>query len=372
MIGAVIALFLLGAVLSACGAAPVAENWPGLTVDGDTVYVISGLPQKVYMLDAETGVTKQTFMPPGEFKGAVYWSPVAVGGDLAFVGFADPTGGAAGMYAFDPEMGVEQWHIPVETLILPAPVYDRGVVYFGDSDGRVYAVDVETHAVKPGWPFQTEKEIWASPLVDGDRVYVAAMDHHVYCLDAESGDLIWKQKVSGAMAAPPLLDDGILYVGTFDGRVYALQADSGEPVEGFEFRAENWIWSEPIMVDDQLFVTSLDGKLYALDPSTGTVLPPYPYNSGEIDNKDDVLRAGPVEAQDLIVVASQSGRVIATQDGQRLRYWPTETPEAEILTTPIFDDGVLYAALVNGQVYALDMETEIPMPKWSFTPPESD
>jgi len=201
---------------------------------------------------------------------------------------------------------------------------------------------------------------------------VAAMDHQVYCLDAGSGELIWKQKVDGAMAAPPLLDDGILYVGTFNGRAYALRADSGDLVEGFEFRAENWIWSEPIMVDDQLFVTSLDGNLYALDPSTGTVLPSYPYNSGEIENKADVLRAGPVEAGDLIVVTSQSGRVIATQDGQRLRYWPTDTPQAEILTTPVFDDGVLYVVLMDGRVYALDMETEVPTPKWSFTPSEDD
>ena len=42
MIGAVIVLLLLGTVLTGCGSAPVSQNWPGLTVDGDTVYAISG------------------------------------------------------------------------------------------------------------------------------------------------------------------------------------------------------------------------------------------------------------------------------------------------------------------------------------------
>jgi len=45
-------------ILSACGAAPVAENWPGLTVEGGSVYVISGTG-KVVSFDAKTGRSKR-------------------------------------------------------------------------------------------------------------------------------------------------------------------------------------------------------------------------------------------------------------------------------------------------------------------------
>ena len=69
LIGAGALLLLLGMVLSACGSAPVAENWPGLTVNGDTVYAISGTPQQVYMLEAETLSPKGTFPPPVEGRG---------------------------------------------------------------------------------------------------------------------------------------------------------------------------------------------------------------------------------------------------------------------------------------------------------------
>ena len=96
-------LLLLVAVLSACGAQPVAQNWPGLTVGGGRVYVISGLPQQVYILDAETGTQQATFVPSGGEAGLPYWSPVTLGGDLAFVGFAESQSGTAGLYAFDPE-----------------------------------------------------------------------------------------------------------------------------------------------------------------------------------------------------------------------------------------------------------------------------
>ena len=179
VIGAVVALLLLGFVLSACGATPVAQNWPGLTVAGDTVYLISGLPQKVFMLDAETGTQKGAFIPQGEHSGVLYWSPVTEGGDLAFVGFAEPQEKVFGLYAFDPATGSELWHVPTEDLILPAPTYADGVVYFGSSDKRVYAVDVESRQLKAGWPFETVEAFWASPLVADGRVYVVSMDHHL-------------------------------------------------------------------------------------------------------------------------------------------------------------------------------------------------
>ena len=364
VIGAAISLLLLSVVLSACGAVPVAENWPGLTVTDEAVYVISGSPQQVYILDAETGVQKATFTPQAEQRGIVYWSPVAVGGGLAFVGYADSTArGSAGLYAFDAATGQQQWQIPAQNLILPAPVYADGVVYFGDSDGKVYAVDVETKTVKPGWPFQAKEAIWASPLVAGGRVYVGAMDHHVYCLDAETGAKLWDTEVGGAVAAQPTLDasSGVLYAGAFNGQVYALRADSGEIVDGFQFQANGWIWSEALQVDGRLYVTSLDGKLYALDPSSGAMIAPYPYSSAEksaeIPDQKDSIRAAPVQAGELIVVATESGRIIAVKDARRQWYWPSGLPQAAIYTTPVVSAGRLYVILRNGNVQTLDAET---------------
>ncbi len=370
VLGAVVGLLLLGVVLSACGAAPVAQNWPGLTAEGDTVYAISGLPQQVYILDAETAIQKATFMPQGEHRGVVYWSPVTLGEDLAFVGFAEDGAGTAGLYAFDPGTGQEQWNIPVKNLVLPAPAYADGVVYFGDSDGFVYAVDVESRSVKPGWPFEAKDAIWASPLVADGRVYVASMGHYLYSLDAESGQVLWEQEIGAAMAAPPTLEDGILYVGAFDGKVHAIDAASGEPVEGFDFQAENWIWSTPLLADGQLYVTSLDGKLYTLDPSTGAVLSSY--DSGEVSGGKDVLRAGPVQAGESIVLASESGRVIAVQNTQGRLLWPSGVPEAGVYTTPVVSEGRIYVVLMNGQVQALEAETGAQVPGWPFTPPQSE
>ncbi|HFD38363.1 MAG TPA: hypothetical protein ENJ31_00715 [Anaerolineae bacterium] len=365
----IIGLLLLSLILSACGSAPVAQNWPGLTVAEGNVYVISGSPQQVYILDAETGQQKATFAPQEETKGVVYWSPVTVGGGLAFVGFAEDGKGTAGLYAFDPESGQELWHVPAGSLIIGAPTYTEGMVYFGSSDGVLHAVDVEAQRESAAFSFQSEEALWASPLAVEERLYVAGMDHFVYCLDAASGEVLWKTEVGGAMASRPLLSDGILYVGAFDGQVYALDAETGALVEGFHFQAGNWVWSEPLMADGLLYVTALDGKLYALDPASGDVVPPYPYDSHEIDGKKNVLRASPVQAGEFIIVATESGYVIAVQDAQRVWAWPGGIPTASVLTTPIVSGDKVYIALMNGQVQALEAETGLAVAGWPFKPP---
>lgn len=361
LLGAAAALLLLGAILSGCGAAPVPQAWPGLSVVDGTVYVNSGQPQQVYSLDAETGAQQVPFVPAGEHVEPTYWSPVTVGGGLAYVGFGDPTSRPPihGLYAFDLETRVERWHTEAKDLILGAPDYVDGVVYFGTSDGQLYAVDAENGQVKAGWPFEAEEAIWASPLIADGRVYAASMDHHLYCVDAETGMLIWDFEAGGAMGAAPILEDGILYFGDFDGRVYAVQADSGEEAVTFDFRAGNWIWSEPLLADGTLYITSLDGKLYALDPATGASRPGYPYDAGS------PLRAAPVQAGESIIVAAGSGKVTAITGATGLvRWeWPSGTPEAPIRTTPVVADGKVYVVLnsenvsINGKLYALDAET---------------
>jgi outer membrane protein assembly factor BamB len=341
-----------------------------LTVEDDTVYVISGAPQQVYGLQAESGNQQITFAPQGEYRGVAYWSPVALGGDLAFVGFGVSQDRTFGLYAFDPETGQEQWHVPVEDLILGAPVYEDGIVYFGASDGQAYAVDVEAQAIVTGWPFQAEEAIWASPLVAGGRVYVPAMDHHLYCLDADTGGLLWDFEAGGSLAAQPTLDAGrgIVYFGAFDGRVHALQAESGDVLDGFEFQADNWIWSKVLLADDLLFVTSLDGRLYALDPATGAVQPPYPYDSTGVSGQgqEEVLRASPVQAGDQIVIATESGRVMAVENAVQQWLWPSGIPEASVLTSPVAIGDRVYVLLTNGRVYALEADTGLQA--WTFSP----
>ena len=375
MWGAAVVLLLLSVLVSACGSAVPASNWPGLTVAGGTVYAITGLPQKVYMVDAETGVQKGMFMPAASaaFKGQTFWwSPVTVGEvtvgeETAFVGFASPTDKVAGLFAFNPATGQELWSVAADDLILAAPTYADGTVYFGTSSGRVYAVDTKVHTVKNGWPFQAKEAIWGSPLVIGERVYVPAMDHRLYCLNAKTGEVVWEFQAGGALAAQPSPNDGTLYQGAFDGRVYAVEAASGQQVSGFDFQAGNWIWSEVLVADGRLYVTSLDGKLYALDAATGQVQAGYPYSAGAAD----YIRAAPAQVDGLVVIATGSGQVVAlnAQTGAKVGATWTGAQGLSILTAPVVSGERVYVLLSSGLVQTFTVVEGQLATGWNFAPP---
>jgi eukaryotic-like serine/threonine-protein kinase len=371
-IWAAFSLLLVAIMLSACGGAmPPMQNWPGLTVANGLVYAITGSPQQVMMLDAATGAEKGHFMPQGDYPGTHYWSPVALGGDSAYVGFADDRVRFSALYAFNPTSGQEEWHVEGDGLIIAAPAYANGTVYFGTGQGSVYAVDTASHTVKPGWPFKTGDAIWGVPLVDNGRVYVPSMDHSLYCLDGNSGELIWKFTATGALAASPRLDAGKLYQGAFDARVHAVDSNTGQADPGFDFKAGNWIWSPVLIQNNRVYVTSLDGKLYALDAATGQPVPGFtPYT---VPVSTDYLRAAPAASGDLVIVTSGEGRVAAVNadTGQVAWQFPSggAAPTSPALTDPVVADGRVYFILMNGEVWALDATNGAQAGGWKYELP---
>ncbi len=106
-----------------------------------------------------------------------------------------------------------------------------------------------------------------------------------------------------------------------------------------------------------------------VEPETGAVVPPYPFDSGLVGDKDSRIRAAPIKVGDSIVVATENGRVISVKDGQVRWSWPGGTPEAGILTTPVLSGETLYVILQNGQVQALNAENG--GQGWVFTPPQA-
>ena len=132
-----------------------------------------------YQHDAHrSGVTGERVKPPL----AEAWTYVA---------------GHAPAPAWPPPAEADHWHRVAE--LHPRVTFDRsfqvavagGLVYFGSSaDDKVYALDVETGAVK--WTFFTGGPVRFAPTVADGKVYVGSDDGFVHCLDGETGALLWK------------------------------------------------------------------------------------------------------------------------------------------------------------------------------------
>ncbi len=182
------------------------------------------------------------------------------------------------------------------------PVIKDGVLYVGNLDGYMYAINTADGSLK--WRFKTGGGITSSALVADGVVYFGSKDDSVYAVDAASGTkLIWKFQTGGDVLSSPKIHDGVVWVGSNDKKMYSIDAKtgkekchfltSGEVVsyavfyknlvlfgagqgdgsvyavnsndckQFFKFKTGYKIESDPVLSGDLLYITSGDRKLYA-------------------------------------------------------------------------------------------------------------
>lgn len=147
------------------------------------------------------------------------------------------------------------------------PALSDGVVYVGNMDGYLYAIDAKSGLMK--WRFKSAGAVTSSPWVEDGVVYFGSNDNHVYAVQLSDQKELWKKETGGWVNASPVVSGGVLYVGSDDGKLYALDPKSGDEKWAFDTGGE--IKSRPAFKDNLVFITSgaRQGGLWAIDTTTG-------------------------------------------------------------------------------------------------------
>jgi len=258
-------------------------------VKGDPTYwngmvFIGSYDRHLYALDARSGRPRWTFPPfpppeaPGGRKGALapplaaeqpaitaefsYSKPLVANG-MVYVGNLD-----GHLYALDAATGVMRWRFRTgrggETGgvgVTSSPAWSNGFLYFGSSDHRVYALRDDGTQVK--WVFETGDEVLASPRVENGVVYVGSVDRNLYAIDENKGTLRWKLAGEGPFVSSPALHGHHLIQcgGAGDGTIRLVEKETGKVV--WSRRTDRKIESDPVVAGDAFFVTGGDARLYA-------------------------------------------------------------------------------------------------------------
>lgn len=169
---------------------------------GDRLYVFQN-GQSLLCLDGKTGSTlwtathgpadKPTDVPLGNETGtpAVGEKVVCVGGgEVDWPGEEKPS---AAMHGFDKETGKLLWRFPVSTGVVSSIPYKRG-----------------------------ESTITSSPVIVGSVVYFGASDGYLYALDVDSGSLLWRYRLGVPIASTVAVSGNAVIVAGWDGTVYAF------------------------------------------------------------------------------------------------------------------------------------------------------
>lgn len=286
------------------------------------------------------------------------------GGGLAYYGgrlFV--TTGYAVVYSLDPASGKEEWNSTVSAPVRGAPLVFQDRVF-------VIAIDNKLHALAAVdgsdlWQYAALAEVAGyvggnSPAGSGDTVVAPFTSGEVVALRVDNGRSIWNESLIGArgdirafgnladVRGRPVIDRGLVIAMGSAGQIAAIDLRSGQRqwdrniggsqtpwVAGrFVFVLTGnadvaaltrdggkvrWVtpltqhddpkkrtpalWGGPVLAGDRLLITSSFGDLLAVSPYDGSVL-------GKIDVRDRV-RLGPVIANRIIYVLTDSGRLIA-------------------------------------------------------------
>ena len=188
--------------------------------------------------------------------GAFSYSSPTVANGVLYIGNMDHR-----LYAIDAKTGEMRWRFKTDAPVTSSPLLVDNVLYFGSNDGNVYAIDVKSLRVL--WRTPTQDWVNSSPIVDGNSLYIGANDRRVYSLDTKSGAGKWSFSTKGPAISVPVLYKDLLFAagGSGDGFIYGIQKASGKL--HWKFRTNDKIESDPVVFNKRLFVSSGDGHLYA-------------------------------------------------------------------------------------------------------------
>ena len=269
-------------------------GWTSLAGDTETGYIYAHTISGVFACFDKDGKVVWSHSLTEEYGrftgyGSRTVTPV-VDGNLVILSYLNTSwGNHAAMrhryFAFDKKTGEVVWTTtpggpPKDTtypVAVVAEINGRRLLIDGNSDGHVYAMDVQTG--EKVWGFQVSQgPLNASVVVDGTRVYAShnrentdtTVIGRVVCIDGTgTGDItksheLWQVDGIEAGYSSPAIADGRLYVVDSSANLHCLNGETG---------AVHWTHSlgtvgkgSPVVADGKIYVAEVNGQFHILQP----------------------------------------------------------------------------------------------------------
>lgn len=149
--------------------------------------------------------------------------------------------GAKAAYGYDPRDGKEIWKVQYnDWSAAPRPLFDGKLAFIvtGLAKSELLAVKTDGRGdiTDTGivWKLRTHIGKYASPLLVDGLIYTAAEESFLTCIEADTGKVVWAERLGGKYAASPVFADGRLYFFTQEGATKVVK-----PGRDFEVLATN-------------------------------------------------------------------------------------------------------------------------------------
>jgi len=274
-------------------------------------------------------------------------SSPAVSDGIVYVGNWDNN-----LYAIDAVTGKEKWRFAAGYWVLSSPAVSNGIVYVGSEDKNLYAIDAVTGKEK--WRFATGGRVYSSPAVLNGVVYVGSYDSkNLYAIDAVTGKEKWRFATGSGVTSSPAVVNGVIYVGSDDGNLYAIDAVMGK--EQWRFATGNTVYSSPAVANGVVYVGNYNGNLYAIDAVTGKEQ--WRFATG------NMVDSSPAVSNGVVYVGSMDNNLYAIDAMTGKEQWRFATGDY-VQSSPAVSNGIVYVGSNDKNLYAIDAVTGTE--KWRF------
>lgn len=268
-------------------------------------------------------------------------------------------------YALDIETGNEKWVYDIQAVPFmmnrkdawdyhdAAPVIDNGVVYFACTTGGIRGFNTKTGEVVWEYDVNANIAVRSTPLIYKGVIYYGDWYGRLWAVDIKSRKLLWKREFDGAFQSCFALKDNILIAAGRDTKIHALDITTGYQLWEYKDPDGSWITGDPTIVNDIVYIPTSDAKkVYAMNINDGSIVSIY-------KNYNNAFTKALID-NDLLYIASGdayafpgTGKIEVFQIGQPdTILGEIDVPTGGIFTTPILEDDILYFGCQDGFLYA--------------------
>jgi outer membrane protein assembly factor BamB len=349
-------------ILTGCtGAGGGVDNWPGMTVIGDTAFLANGTA--VYGVNLTNGTQSWVFPPKSQSSGGfldslfsrgpsygILFAPPAVDGDLMVIGNYTKE-----LFGINIANSTETWRFTdANDRYIGGALILSDYIFAPNADGNLYILDKKGNLVQT---IATSGPLWSTPVNNGSVVYLSGLDHFLRAYDLKTLKELWKADLAGALVASPVLDaDGNLFVGNISGQLFKVDGTSGVIID--HTTLSGGIWSKPVFDKGKIYIGVQSGEFYSLDEKNLNSKP-------TLINTSSSVIASPAFIPDGIIYVNEGGNVVGL-NLDLTQNW-TQKLNGKLYSDPLLTGDLILIPVKGGDVLIQTIKTNGAL-SWGFTP----
>lgn len=315
------------------------DDWPLFRGNTQSTGVAkSKLPMDLTNLD----VLWEFKVPKGAFEGtaAIVTDPTDPAKQVVYIGDLDGK-----LFAIDLATGAKVWEFASEIGFVTAPAVRDGSIYIGDIDGVFYCLN---SAGKKVWSFSAEAEINSSANFHGDNVLVGSQDSRLYAINLKTGAPVWKYESPDQIRCSVTVAEDRAFVAGCDGYFHIIELNSGTEVGKTDIRSPTG--ATPAALRELVFFGNEQGDFFAIDSKTIETK----WVFAEPQSGNSIRCSAAVNEQH--VVFGGRNRVVYSLDPQTGAVQWKVTLKAKIDASPVIVGERVLVASTDGRLLALSLK----------------